>query len=192
MNGLGYTLRSFGSDLASMILFLVVFLATRNIVLATGAGILLGVGQVVWCLVRKETIGMLQWAGLGLVLTFGIATLLTGDPRFIMFKPTAIHLILGAVMLKKGWMLRYASPDVRGPATPLLNRFGYVWAGLMFLTAALNLILVFTVDPLTWAIFNAWFSPVSLIALFAVQNVYMRSKAAERHYDLTAGTPPAP
>jgi intracellular septation protein len=180
MSGLGYTLRYFAADLTPMIVFLLVFLASKNIYLATGVGIGLSALLIGWGLARKAPIGMLQWAGLGLIAVFGAATLLTGDPRFVMFKPTGINLVLGAVMLKRGWMERYAPEAIRDLARPMLNVFGYVWSGLMFFTAALNLILVFTVDATTWAKFNLIFPPTSIIALFIIQNVFMRVRAARR------------
>jgi intracellular septation protein len=177
MSGLGYTLRYFAADLAPMIIFLLVFLASRNIYLATGVGIGLSVLQIGWGLARKAPIGMLQWASLGLIAVFGPATLLTGDPRFVMFKPTGINLVLGAVM-RRGWMERYVPENIRDLARPMLNVFGYVWSGLMFFTAALNLILVFTVDPTTWAKFNLFFPPISIIGLFVIQNAFMRTRVS--------------
>ncbi len=189
MNGLGYTLRFFAADLAPMILFLVIFLVTRNIYLATGVAIAFGLAQLAWCFARKSPVGMLQWAALGLVVVFGTATLLTRDAHFIMFKPTAIDLVLAAVMLKKGWMERYVPEPLRVAARPVLDVFGYVWAGLMAFTVALNLILVFTVDPTVWARFNLLFPPVSIVGLFLIQNAFMRSRRAEAHYDLKGRTP---
>jgi len=178
MSGFGYSLRYFATDLAPMIVFLLVFLASKNIYLATGVGIGLSVLQIGRSFARKAPIGMLQWAGLGLIAVFGTATLLTGDPRFVMFKPTGINLALGAVMLKRGWMERYVPEAIRDLARPMLNVFGYVWSGLMFFTAALNLILVFTVDVTTWAKFNLFFPPISIIGLFVIQNVLMRTRAS--------------
>ena len=154
MSSLGYTLRYFAADLAPMIVFLLVFLASKNIYLATGVGIGLSVLQIGWRLARKAPIGMLQWAGLSLIVVFG------------------------AVMLNRGWMERYAPETIRDLARPMLTVFGYVWSGLMFLTAALNLILVFTVDPTTWAKFNLIFPPMSIAALFVIQNVFMRTRAS--------------
>jgi len=48
MSGLGYTLRCFASDLAPMIIFLLVFLASKNIYLATGVGIGLSALLIGW------------------------------------------------------------------------------------------------------------------------------------------------
>ena len=189
MGGFGHTARLFALDLISMILFLVIVLATGNVFLATGVGIAAGLAQLAWQAGRRRAIGMLQWASLGLVVVFGSATLLTHDPRFIMFKPTAINLILGAVMLKPGWMERYVPQAVLEAARPMLRKFGFVWSGLMFLTAALNLVLVFTVDPTTWAKFNLIFPPVSIIGLFLFQNGFMRWRAARAGYAISKTAP---
>jgi intracellular septation protein len=180
MNGLGYTLRYFAAYLAPMIVFLLVSLASKNIYLATGVGIGLSVLQIGWGLARKAPIGMLQWAGLSLIAVFGAATLLTDDPRFVIFKPTGINLVGGAVMPKRGWMERYVPETIRDLARPMLTVFGYVWSGLMFFTSALNLILVFTVDPTTWAKFNLILPPMSIIGLFLIQNGIVTLAREER------------
>jgi intracellular septation protein len=177
MGGFGYTLRYFAGDLVPMILFLGSFLATGNIVLAVGVGIAVSLVQVMWALICGNSIGALQWAALGLLVVFGGATLATHDARFIMFKPTVIHLILGAVMLKPGWMERYVPAEVRDAGRPMLTMFGFVWAGLMFLTAGLNAVLVVFSDPMTWAKFNVLFPSLSMIGLFLLQNAYMRARA---------------
>jgi intracellular septation protein len=190
MNGLGYTLRYFLADLAAMILFFVVVLVTGNIYLATSLGVALGLAQLAWTLIRRQPVGMLQWTSLGLIVVFGGATLLTHDPRFIMFKPTVVHAVIGSTMLKRGWMERYTPAEHRAIIRPLLNRFGYVWAGLMFLIAALNLAAMLFLDQAGWAKFNLFGDPVLIAGLFIAQNSYMRSKAAEKHYDLSQGAPP--
>jgi intracellular septation protein len=186
MNGLGYTVRYFAGDMFAMILFLVVFLVTKYISLAIGLAIAMGVGQVVWSLVRRRPVGALQWASLGLVAVFGAATLFTHDPRFIMIKPTLINLMIGVVMLKPGWMDRYVPAEVRSAVGPTLRMFGFIWAGLMFLTAGLNMALVAFADPATWARFNLYFPPISMIGLFVVQNLYMRSRRAMATYRTAA------
>jgi intracellular septation protein A len=75
-------------------------------------------------------------------------------------------------------MERYVSAAERDAARPLLTAFGFVWAGLMFLLAALNVLLVVAADPLTWAKFHLFVPPISMIGLFLIQNVYMRMAGA--------------
>jgi intracellular septation protein A len=175
--GFLYAARYFALDLTPMIVFLVVFLVTKNIYLATGTGIGIGAIQVAWQLARKEPVGRMQWASLGLVLVFGTATLLTHNPHFIMFKPTATNLVLGAVMLKPGWMERYVPPQARAAAARALWVFGFIWAGLMFFTAAANFVLISAASPETWAKFNLFFPPISMSLLFLIQHAVVRAKS---------------
>src|SRR5450631_1872733 len=97
-------------DMASTFLFLVLFLLTRNVALSVILGMALGVAQIGWQFARKKPIDTMQWMSLFLVLGSGAATLVTDDPRFVMFKPTVVYLIVGIVMLKPGWMNRYLPP----------------------------------------------------------------------------------
>ena len=69
-----------------------------------------GFAQIAYLKLRRSPIDAMQWMSLGLVVVFGGASLLTHDPRFIMFKPTLIYVAIGAVMLKRGWMTRYMPP----------------------------------------------------------------------------------
>jgi intracellular septation protein len=174
MNGFGYTLRYFTADLIPMILFVVIFMVTQNIMLATGIGIAVGLGQLIYALARRRPIGALQWASVGLVLVLGTATMLTHSPLFIMFKPTIINLLVAVVMLRPGWMERYVPAEWRERVRPTLTAFGFVWAGLMVALGAFNAVLALSADPLTWARFHLIVPPVAMIGLFAFQNVYMR------------------
>ena len=54
----------------------------------------------------------MTYASLALVIVLGSATLLTNDPRFVLAKPSIAHFAIGAIMLKRGWMLRYMPPIV--------------------------------------------------------------------------------
>jgi len=182
MGDFGYTLRYFAGDLVLMIVFLGIFLGTGNIVFALGFGIAVSVAQLIYALVHRRQIGALQWASLGLLVVFGGATLVTQDARFIMFKPTVIHVMVGAVMLRSGWMERYVPANERDRIRPMLTAFGFIWAGLMFVTAAANTVLVVFADPVVWAKFNLLFPPISMVGLFVVQNVYIRARVAAVGY----------
>lgn len=178
MRNFAFTLLAFAGDVVPMGVFLATVLATGNIFLATGVGIALSVAQLGWASFRHQPIGALQWASLGLIAVLGGVTLLTHDPRFVMVKPTAIDIILGAVMLRRGWMERYVPEAARTRARPMLAAFGRAWAALMFLTGALNLGAALLADPVTWARFNLIFPAVSIVGLFALQNVIMRRRMA--------------
>jgi intracellular septation protein len=161
------------SDLASTILFLVVLLATRDLILAVALGVGLGVLQIGWLLARRRKIDAMQWLSIGLVAVSGAATMLTSDARFVMLKPSVIYCIVGAYMLRPGWMNRYLPPIAVQTVPDIGYIYGFVWAGLMFGSAALNIVLALTLDPVTWsAVMSVW-GLASKVALFLIQYVTM-------------------
>jgi intracellular septation protein A len=161
-------------DLASTFFFLVVFLLTKNIPLSVALGVALGVAQIGWELVRKKPIDTMQWMSLFLVVGAGAATLITNDPRFVMVKPSLIYLVVGVVMLKPGWMNRYLPPVAKELVPDLAFIFGFVWSGLMFFSAALNLIVALNFSVVTWASFMSVYGVVSKVGLFLIQYATMR------------------
>src|ERR1700722_4796236 len=168
-------------DLASTFLFLVVYLLTHNITLSVVLGMALGAAQIGWQLVRKRPIDTMQWMSLFLVLGAGTARLLTHDPRFVMIKPTLIYGIVGIVMLKPGWMNRYLPPVAIEIVPDIAFIFGFVWAGLMFFSAALNLIVALNFSVVTWsAVMSVW-GIASKAALFLIGYAIMRTVGAGRN-----------
>jgi len=166
-------------DLASTILFLVVFLLSDNLFVAVGLGMALGVAQIAWQYHRKQPIGSLQWLSVVLVLASGTATFLTHDPTFVMLKPSAIYCVVGLVMLKRGWMNRYL-PERAAPVADVATTFGYVWAGLMFSSAVLNVGLALWLEPKSWAAAMSAWGLFSKIGLFLIQYSWMTAVGRRR------------
>jgi len=161
-------------DMASTVFFLVVFLLSKNIPLAVALGVALGVAQIGWEFVRKRPIDTMQWMSLFLVVGAGTATLITNDPRFVMVKPSLIYLVVGVVMLKPGWMNRYLPPVAKELVPDIAFIFGFIWSGLMFFSAALNLIVALNFSVVTWASFMSVYGIVSKLGLFLIQYATMR------------------
>jgi intracellular septation protein A len=105
------------TDFFSTIVFLVIYLVTDNIILATGVAIAGAIAQVIYSRIKGEALSFMTWASLGLVIVLGGATILTSDPRFVLAKPAIAHCAVGAVMLRRGWMFRNMSrlPALPGP-----------------------------------------------------------------------------
>lgn len=173
MNPLLHAARPLLADFLSTLVFVVLIALKVDVVLAVAAAAAVGVGQVVLLKLRGAPVASLQWLSLGLVLVSGAASLVTHDPRFVMAKPTVIYLIVAAAMLQRGWMLRYMPPIAAGHAEDVMIAFGYVWAGLMAVSAAANLV-VAVAFPQAWAAFMAVFPIASKLSLFAVQYLTVR------------------
>src|SRR2546423_4258180 len=163
-----------GSDFLSTIVFLVIYLATDNVILATSVAIAGAVGQVIYSRVKGRTLGYMTWASLGLVIVLVGATLLTHDPRFVLAKPAIGHFAIGAIMMKRGWMLRYMPPIVAETIPEYVTFAGYAWAALMFALGGGTIVVASTGDLKLWAFYVSVVLIGAKIAAFAVQYVTFR------------------
>jgi intracellular septation protein A len=166
--------RTLLADMASTFFFLALMLVTKNVAISVAAGMVLGVIQIAWQKARGERIDLMQGMSLFLVLASGAATLLTNDPRFVMIKPSIIYVVVGIVMLKPGWMVRYLPAEAVELLSDVANVFGYVWAVLMFASAVLNMVLALSLPVVTWAADMSIFALASKIGLFLIQFTTMR------------------
>lgn len=180
MANLMHSARLLVSDLASTILFLVVLLVTKDLMLAVALGVGLGIIQIAWLKLRRQGIDTMQWLSIGLVVVSGIATMLTSDPRFVMLKPSVIYCIVGTYMLRPGWMNRYMPPIAVQTVPDIAWIFGFVWAGLMFGSAVLNIVLAMTLDPIGWSAVMSMWGVASKVALFLIQYMMMRAIGMRR------------
>jgi len=179
-------------DMAATLFFLVLFLLTHNVAFSVLLGMALGIAQIGWQLMRRKPIDTMQWMSLFLVLGAGTVTLITNDPRFVMIKPSVIYLIVGIVMLRRGWMNRYLPPVAIELVPDIAVIFGYAWSGLMFASAALNLIVALNSSVVTWSVTMSIYGIASKAVLFLIGYGVMRTVAIARRrrqmQDVTATT----
>jgi intracellular septation protein A len=168
-------------DMAASLFFLVLYLLTHNLALSVVLGMALGATQIGWQLARGTRIDTMQWMSLFLVLGAGTVTLITNDPRFVMIKPSVIYIIVGVVMLKRGWMNRYLPPVAIALVPDIAVIFGYVWSGLMFFSAVLNVIIALNFSVVTWSVAMSIYGIVSKAALFLIGYATMRIIAGRRY-----------
>ena len=167
-------------DMAATLFFLGLYLLTHNIPLSVVLGMALGIAQIGWQFTRGKPIDIMQWMSLFLVLGAGTVTLITNDPRFVMIKPSVIYIIVGVVMLKRGWMNRYLPPIAIELVPDIAVILGYVWSGLMFFSAALNVIVALNFDVVTWSVTMSIYGVASKAALFLIGYTVMRSIGVAR------------
>jgi intracellular septation protein A len=172
--------RRLGSDFLSTIVFLAIYLATDNVILATAVAIVGAIGQVIWSRIKGQTLGYMTWASLGLVIVLGGATLLTHDPRFVLAKPAIGHAAIGLIMLKRGWMLRYMPPIVSQTIPEYVIYAGYAWAALCFALAAGTIGVAMTGDMKLWAFYVTVVLIGAKVVAFAVQYVAFRLLVGSR------------
>ena len=169
-----------GTDFLSTIVFIALYLITGNVVLATGVAIAGAVVQLIHARIKGHQLGFMTYASLALVIVLGSATLLTDDPRFVLAKPSIAHFAIGAIMLKRGWMLRYVPPIVAQTIPEYVTFAGYAWAALMFALGAGTIAIALTGDMKLWAIYVSVVAVGAKIAAFAVQYVAFRLLVTSR------------
>jgi intracellular septation protein len=170
----------FGSDFFSTIVFVAIYFATGSVLLATAIGISGAIGQVIYARIKGHELSFMTWASLGLVIVLGSATLLTNDPRFVLAKPSIAHFAIGAIMLKRGWMLRYVPPVVAETIPEYVTIAGFSWAVLMFALGLGTIAVALTGDIKLWAIYVSFVAVGAKIAAFVIQYVAFRLLVVSR------------
>ena len=168
------------TDFFSTIVFLALYLITGDVLLATGVAIAGAVAQVIYSRIKGQQLTFMTYASLALVIVLGSATLLTNDPRFVLAKPSIAHFAIGAIMLKRGWMLRYMPPIVSETIPEYVTIAGYAWAGLMFALGAGVIAVASTGDMKLWALYVSVVAIGAKVAAFAVQYVAFRVLVTNR------------
>jgi intracellular septation protein A len=168
------------TDFLSTLVFLALYLTTGNVVLATGVAIASAVAQVIYARVQGQPLNFMAYASLALVIVLGGATLLTNDPRFVLAKPSIAHFAIGAIMLKRGWMLRYMPPIVTETIPEYVTFAGYAWAALMFALGLGTIAVASTGDLKLWAFYVSVVLIGAKLAAFGVQYISFRLLVTSR------------
>ena len=161
-------------DFLSTILFMIVWFASSNVLIATGVAIAVAIAQILWMRYKIIDISAMTWASLGLVIVLGIATFLTHDEKFVLMKPSIAHFAIGAIMLRHGWMTRYMPPRVLDVAPDVPVIAGYCWAVLMFALGAGVIATAITGDIKLWAIYVSVVAVAAKIVAFLLQFIVTR------------------
>ena len=171
---MGTALLQLAEDFLSAFVFLGIYLATKNLPLAVGAAMAVGIAQFAVAKWRGRRLEAMQWLSLGLVIALGAVTLITNDSRFMMAKPSFIHFAIGAVMLRPGWMDRYLPPIVtENLPHRVIVLTGYAWAGLMFALGLANLYVAANYSPIVWGYFlSIGATGAKVVAFFAQYLVF--------------------
>lgn len=168
-------------DLASAIVFLIAYVVSKNIPLSVAIGMALGVVQISVQFARKKPIETMEGLSLFLVVASGTAALVTSDPRFVMLKPSVIYIIVGVVMLRRGWINRYLPPLANAVVPDIAIIVSFLWACLMFASAIVNAFVALNCSVVTWAWFMPLFGIVSKIALLLISFGAMRIIGRRRY-----------
>ncbi|MGN6285308.1 MAG: inner membrane-spanning protein YciB [Afipia sp.] len=171
---MGHALKQLFSDFFSTIVFLAVYAASGDVLVATGVAIASAIAQFIVARLRNQKLDIMTLASVALVIVLGGATLLTRDPRFVLIKPSIGHFAIGAIMLRRGWMLRYMPQPVVDTIPHYVTVAGYLWAALMFVLGAGTIAVAMTGDIKLWALYVSVVAVGAKVVAFLVQYAVFR------------------
>jgi intracellular septation protein len=144
--------------------------AQSPIMLATVAGIVATVLQIVYLLARGRKVDGTLWLSLGVIAVTGGATIYFHDEKFILWKPTilywafALALFVGQFGFRNNLVRKVMEAQIKLPE-PVWSKVGYAWMVFFALVGVLNLVMAFVVFK---GNFDAWVS----FKLFGVTGIF--------------------
>ena len=174
-------------DFLSPIGFLAVYAATGSVTAATLIAVGVAVAQFVHARMSGRPLSIMTGASVALAVVLGAATLMTDDPRFVLIKPSIVHFAIGAIMLRRGWLLRYMPPIVAQTIPVAVTRLGYAWAALMFALGVGVIAVALTGDLWLWGLYVSVVAIGAKLVMFAAGYAIIRILMRRR-----LGKPPSP
>ena len=169
-------------DFFPLLLFFAAYL-WQGIYFATGAAIVASIAQIIWLHWKHGRAGLVHWISLVIIVVFGGATLLLQDKTFIMWKPTVLYGLFGAILAvgKLGFgrdLLAYLMKGVTLPAA-IWTRLTWAWVAFFVFMGVANWYVAFHYSEETWVLYKVW-GGIGLFFVFAVlQGLWLSRHATE-------------
>jgi intracellular septation protein len=162
--------------------FFFVAIQIWDIYVATAVAIVASCAQIGWLAVRRKRIEPMLWASFALIVVFGGLTLYLRDKTFILWKPTVLYWMFGAVLagsaiLRRNLVRAMLSEQVQLPEA-IWRRLNWSWVAFFVFLGGANLYVAFNYSEKIWATFK-FFGATGLIVLFAVAQALVLARYAE-------------
>ena len=169
-------------DLFPVALFFVA-IQIWDIYVATAVAIGATIVQVGWLLVRRKRVQPMLWASLAIIVVFGGLTLYLRDKTFILWKPTVLYWLFGAVMavaqslFRRNLVRAMLGEQVRMP-DGVWTRLNWSWVGFFTFMGAANLLVAYNFPTDTWVNFKL-FGGMGLMLVFVVLQALFLARHVE-------------
>lgn len=168
-------------ELFPVALFFVAILVW-DIFVATAVAIAATFVQVGWLAARRKNIPPMLWASLAIIVVFGGLTLYLRDKTFILWKPTVLYWLFGAVLAGAAFagrnLIRSLLSEQMSLPDAVWTRLNWSWVGFFAVMGVLNLFVAYNFSETTWASFKL-FGGMGLMLLFVIAQSAFLSKYVE-------------
>ena len=150
-----------------------------DIFVATAVAIAATIVQVGYLLARGRKVEPMLWASLTIIVVFGGLTLYLRDKTFILWKPTVLYWLFGAVLagaalLGRNLIRALLSDQMRLP-DPVWKRLNWSWVAFFAFMGVANLYVAFNYSEKIWASFKL-FGGIGLMFLFIIAQSLVLAK----------------
>ena len=168
-------------DLFPVALFFVA-IQIWDIFVATAVAIVATFVQVGWLLARGKKVQPMLWASLVIIAVFGGLTLYLRDKTFILWKPTVLYWLFGAVLaggalLRRNLIRALLSDQMRLPER-VWARLNWSWVAFFAFIGVANLYVAFNYSEKIWATFKL-FGGMGLMFAFVIAQSLVLAKYVE-------------
>ena len=163
-------------DFFPLLLFFAAYL-WQGIYVATGVAIIASIAQIVWIHWKHGRAGVTHWLSLVIIVGFGGATLLLQDKPFIMWKPTVLYALFGAILAvgKVAFSRDLLAHLMKGVVLPaaVWTRLTWAWVAFFAFMGVANWYVAFHYSEQTWVLYKVW-GGIGLMLLFVlVQGLWL-------------------
>jgi len=163
-------------DFFPLLLFFAAYL-WQGIYVATGVAIIASIAQIVWIHWKHGRAGVTHWLSLVIIVGFGGATLLLQDKTFIMWKPTVLYALFGAILAvgKVAFSRDLLAHLMKGVVLPaaVWTRLTWAWVAFFAFMGVANWYVAFHYSEQTWVLYKVW-GGIGLFLMFAlVQGLWL-------------------
>ena len=163
-------------DLFPVALFFVA-IQIWDIFVATAVAIVATFVQVGWLLARGKKVQPMLWASLVIIAVFGGLTLYLRDKTFILWKPTVLYWLFGAVLaggalLRRNLIQALLSEQMRLPER-VWARLNWSWVAFFAFMGLANLYVAFNYSEKIWATFKLFGGMGLMFAFVIVQSLVL-------------------
>jgi len=163
-------------DFFPLLLFFAAYL-WQGIYVATAVAIAASIAQIAWIHWKHGRAGVTHWLSFAIIVLFGGATLLLQDKTFIMWKPTVLYGLFGAILAAGKLvfgrdLIAHVMKGVTLPAG-VWTRLTWAWVGFFAFMALANWYVAFHYSEQTWVLYKVW-GGIGLFVVFAlVQGLWL-------------------
>jgi len=172
----------FLSDFLPVALFFGAYLVTRDMIIATKILVAATTLLFAWTWFKHRKVDAMQWINLVLSITLGIATVISHNDLFIIWKFTVLYWLMGIALVISELMGKNGLKLLMGEQLqlpqPIWRKLACAWASFFVAMGALNLYVAFNYSREIWLSFKL-FGSLGLMVVFVIAQSLFLSKYIE-------------